>query len=68
MEVKTLNANDGKAERKVQVKKKMVHYYEFSSEDESGKQADPKILGKPKMTMKNQGKMMNLIRLLSPRN
>ena len=31
------NANDAKAEGKVQVKKKMVHYYEFSSEDEGGK-------------------------------
>ena len=36
------NANDGKAEGKVRVKKKMVHYYEFSSEDESREQADPK--------------------------
>ena len=35
------NANDGKTEEKVRVKKKMVHYYEFSSEDESGKQANP---------------------------
>ena len=36
------NANDGKAEGKVQVKKNTVHYYEFSSEDESGEQANPK--------------------------
>ena len=36
------NANDGNAERKVQVKKKMVHYYEFSSAEESRKHADPK--------------------------
>ena len=42
------NANDGKAEGKVQVKKKMVHYYEFSSEDESRKQADPKKIKKTK--------------------
>ena len=45
------NTNDGKAEGKVRVKK-MVHYYEFSSEDESGKQANLKKLRKPKMTMK----------------
>ena len=36
------NANDGKAEGKVRVKKEMVHYYEFSSEDESEEQADQK--------------------------
>ena len=42
MEMQPKNANDGNAEGKVQVKKKMVHYYEFSSEDESGQQADPK--------------------------
>ena len=36
------NANDGKAEGKVRVKKKMVHYYEFSSEDESREQANLK--------------------------
>ena len=60
------NANDGKAEGKVQVKKKTVHYCEFSSEDKSRKQADPKQKI-PKMTTKNQGKMMKMIRLLSPR-
>ena len=42
------NTNDGKEEGKVQVKKKMVHYYQFSSEDESGKQADPKKIKKTK--------------------
>ena len=31
------NANDGKAEGKVQVKKKTVNYYEFSSESEPKK-------------------------------
>ena len=67
VEVQPKNANDGKAEGKVRVKKKTVHYYEFSSEDESGKQADPKKLRKPKMTTKNKGKMMKMIRLLSPR-
>ena len=67
MEEKPNNANDGKAEGKVRVKKNMVHYYEFSSEDESRKQADLKKLSKPKMTMKNHEKMMKMIRLLSSR-
>ena len=61
------NANDGKAEGKVRVKQKTVHYYEFSSKDKSRKQADPKQLRKPKMTMKNHKQMMKMIRLLSPR-
>ena len=52
MEEQLKNTNDGKAEGKVQVKKKTVHYYEFSSEDESRKQADLKKLRKPKKTMK----------------
>ena len=55
VEVQPKNTNDGNAEGKVQVKKKMVHYYEFSSEDKSGKQANLKKLRKPKMTTKNQG-------------
>ena len=42
VEVQPKNANDGNAEGKVQVKKKTVHYYEYSSEDESGKQANQK--------------------------
>ena len=54
VEVQLKDANDGNAEGKVRVMMKAVHYYEFSSEDESGKQADPKKLRKPKMTMKNQ--------------
>ena len=36
------NANDVKAEGKVRVRKKMVHYYEFSSEEEEGEHARPK--------------------------
>ena len=40
--VQPKNANDRKTEGKVQVKKKMIHYYEFSIEDESGKQAELK--------------------------
>ena len=38
------NANDVKAEGKVRVKKKTVHYYEFSSKDKRGEQANPKKL------------------------
>ena len=64
MEEQLKNANDGKVEGKVRVKKEMVHDYEFSSEDESGKQVDPNKFRKPKMTTKNQRKMMNMIRLL----
>ena len=60
------NANDAKAEGKVQVTKKTVHYYEFSSEEEERGHADPKKLRKPKMAMRIQAKMMKMIRLLSP--
>ena len=54
------NTNDQKAEGKVRVRKKMVHYYEFSSKDEEGEHADPKKV------KKIQAKMMKMIRLLSP--
>ena len=67
MEEQLKNANDVKMEGKARVKKKMVHYYEFSSKDERGEQADLKRLRKPKMTMKIHAKMMKKIRLLSPR-
>ena len=56
VEVQPKNANDGNAEGKVRVKNKMVHYYKFSSEDESGKQADLKKLSKPKMTIQTKEK------------
>ena len=48
MEEQPKNANDRKIEGKVQVKKKTVHYYVFSSEDESGEQAVPKKIKKTK--------------------
>ena len=38
------NASDVKTEGKVQVRKKTVHYYEFSSEEEEGEHGDPKKL------------------------
>ena len=67
MEEQPRNANDGNAEGKVRVKKKMVHYYEFSSKDESRKQADPEKIKKTKDDMKKHKKIMKMIRLLSPR-
>ena len=36
------NSSNVKAEGKVRVKKKIIHYYEFSSDEEEGKRADPK--------------------------
>ena len=60
------NANNTKTEGKVQVTKKTVHYYEFSSEEEEGEHADPKNSRKPKMATRIQAKMMKMIRLLSP--
>ena len=60
------NANDVKAEGKVRVRKKMVHYYEFSSEDEKGEHANPKKVKKTQHGHENPSKMMKMIRLLSP--
>ena len=65
--VQMKNAKDRNTEGKVQIKKKLIHYYGFSSKDKSGKQAELKKMKSPKMIMKLQGKMMNLTRLLSPR-
>ena len=47
VEEQSKNANDVKAERKVRERKKAVHYYEFSSEDEEGEHGD---LGKNSKT------------------
>ena len=66
VEEQSKNANDVKVEGKVRVRKKTIHYYEFSSEDEEGEHADPKKLRKPKMATRNQANMMKMIRLLSP--
>ena len=46
VEEQSKNANDVKAEGKVRVRKKMVHYYEFSSEEEEGEHADPRKIKK----------------------
>ena len=58
------NSWDVKAEGKVQVRKKIVHYYELSSDEEEGKCADPEKLRKPKIATKINGKMMKMIRPL----
>ena len=50
------NANDVKAEGKVQVRKKTVHYYEFSSEDEEGEHADLKKVKKTQDDHENPSK------------
>ena len=42
VEEQSKNANDVKAEGKVRVRKKMVHYYEFSSKEEEGEHANLK--------------------------
>ena len=36
------NTNDAKVEGKVRVRKKTVHYYEFSSKEEEGEHGDTK--------------------------
>ena len=66
VEEQSKNANDVKAEGKVRVRNKTVHYYEFSSKEEEGERGDLKKLRKPKMAMRIQAKMMKMIRLFSP--
>ena len=55
-EMQPKNANDGKAEGKVRVKKKTIHYYEFRSEDKSGKQVNLKKIKKTKDDHEKQRK------------
>ena len=50
------NSSDAKAEGKVQVRKKMIHYYEISSDEEEGKHTDPKKVKKTQDGHKNQQK------------
>ena len=50
------NANDAKAEGKVQVTKKTVHYYEFRSKEEKRKHANPKKIKKPQDGHENPSK------------
>ena len=49
-------ANDVKAEGKVQVRKKTVHYYESSSEEEEGEHSDLKKIKKTQDGHKNPSK------------
>ena len=56
MEEQPKNANDVKTEGKVRVRKKTVHYYEFSSEDKEGEHADLKKVKKTQDDHKNPSK------------
>ena len=56
MEEQSKNADDVKAEGKVRVRKKMVHYYEFSSEEEEGEHANPKKIKKTQDGHENPSK------------
>ena len=48
MDEQVKNSSDAKVEGKVQVRKKIIHYYELSSDEEEGKRADPKKLRNPR--------------------
>ena len=52
----TKNTRNLKTEGKVQVKKKIIHYYEYSSDEEEVKRADPKKDQKTRKGHKNQDK------------
>ena len=54
--------NRVKAEGKVRVKKKIIHYHELSSDEEEGKRADPKKFRHPKKATKNKQKMKKMTR------
>ena len=56
MEEQPKKANDVMAEGKVRVRKKMVHYYEFSSADEEGEYANPKKVKKTQDDLENPSK------------
>ena len=52
----TKNSSNVKMEGKVRVKKKITHYYAFSSDEEEGKRADPKKVQKTQEDHENQVK------------
>ena len=52
----SMNTNDVKTEGKVRVRKKTVHYYKFSSEEEEGEHADPKKFKKTQDGHENPSK------------
>ena len=56
MDEQTKNSSNVNTEGKVQVKKKIIHYYEFSSDEEEGKHADPKKVKKTQEGHENQEK------------
>ena len=60
------NAANAKKEGKVRVKKKTVHYYEFSSDEEEGAHADPKKNEKPMLIKRIRTKKVKMIKHLSP--
>ena len=62
----TKNSRNLKTEGKVQVKKKIIHYYEYSSDEEEGKHADTKKAQKPQKGHGNQDKNDENARLLCP--
>ena len=64
MDEQAKNSSDAKAEGKVRVRKKTVHYYKISSDEEEGNHVNLKKLRKPKMATKINKKMMKMIRLL----
>ena len=56
MDEQVKNSINVKAEGKVRVKKKILHYYEISSDEEEGKHADPKKVKKTQEGHENQEK------------
>ena len=60
----TKNSSNVKAEGKVRVKKKIIHYYEFSSDKEEGKCANPKKFKKTQEGHEKQRENMKMIRLV----
>ena len=60
MDEQTKNSRNLKTEGKVQVKKKFIHYYEYSSDEAEGKRADLKKAQKTQKGHENQDKMMKM--------
>ena len=56
MDEQAKNSSNVKAEGKVRVKKKIIHYYELSSDKEEGKRANPKKVKKTQDDHENQEK------------
>ena len=60
------NAETAKQEGKVRVTKKTIHYYEFSSDEEEEKHADPKTHEKTHVDHENSKNKVKMIKHLSP--